>query len=100
MKEHDAKWLAAGEVNAEAMISGQIKNINSEKQRFYYHRYLFIQELKIQTDTQLIKAKKISPLKKETKPDVFVKGDSIHLYGSWQGSYFLISHYENINSNE
>jgi hypothetical protein len=100
MKEHDAKWLTAGEVKAEAMIAGQIKSFNSEKQRFYYHRFLLIQELKIQTDTQLIKAKKISPLKKETKPDFFVQGESILLYGSWQGNYFLISHYENVNSDE
>jgi hypothetical protein len=99
MKEHEAKWLAAGEVKAEAILSGQIKSIDSEKQRFYYHRFLLIQELKIQTDTQLIKAKKISPLKKESKPDIFIKGDFIRLYGSWQGKYFLISHYENVNSN-
>jgi hypothetical protein len=98
LKEHDIKWLAAGEVRHEAVLTGEIKDISSEKQRFYYHRYLFVQELKLQTGLKLIKVKKITPIQKNVKIEEFHIGDIIRVYGSWEGSQFLFNNYEMINS--
>jgi hypothetical protein len=98
LKEHDIKWLAAGEVRHEASLTGEIKDISSEKQRFYYHRYLFVQELKLQTGLKLIKVKKIIPIQKNVKIEEFHIGDIIRVYGSWERSQFLFNNYEIINS--
>lgn len=65
MKEHDIKWLATGEVEQEAMLTGEIKSINEEKQRFYYHRYLYVQEIRLQTETKIVKVKKVTPIRKK-----------------------------------
>lgn len=100
MKENDIKWLATAEVRQESMVTGEIKGIIEEKQRFYYHRYLFVQALTLQTKTKLIKVKKITPLKKNIQIDSFKVGNVIRVFGSWEGSQFLFSHYEAINPGE
>jgi hypothetical protein len=97
MKENDIKWLKAGEVQQEAILTGEIKSINEEKQRFYYHRYLFVQELKLQTKTKLIIVKKITPIEKNAKINAFTIGEYIRVYGGWKGNQFYFKHYETIN---
>ena len=94
MKEQDVKWLAAKNVRQEAVITGEIKSIVEEKQRFYYHRYMYVQTLKLQTASRLITAKKVNPVSKNVKIDTFTVGEVIRAYGSWDGSKFLFSHYE------
>lgn len=98
MRENDSKWLAAADVREEAILTGEIKSITEEKQRFYYHRYIFVQEIKLQTETKLIKAKKISPLQKNTQIDSFTIGDVIRVYGHWEGSNFHFNHYQQMNT--
>ena len=100
MKEHDRKWLSAGEVKHEGIITGEIKSILQERQRFYYHRYIFVQELHIQTETKLIKARKITPLSKSVLIDEFIAGDVVRIYGSWEGSRFQFNKSEVISINK
>lgn len=97
MRENDRKWLEAAEVREEAILTGEIKSITEEKQRFYYHRYIFVQEINLQTETKLIKAKKITPLQKNTQIDKFTIGEVIRIHGHWEGSKFLFNHYLQIS---
>ncbi len=96
MKENDINWLAAGEVKQEAMLTGEIKGINVEKQRFYYHRYLYIQEIKLQTDLKIVKVKKVTPIRKNIKIEPFTIGEVLRIYGTWEDSCFQFSHFERI----
>lgn len=98
MRENDHKWLAVAEVREDAILTGEIKSITEERQRFYYHRYIFVQEIKLQTETKLIKAKKITPLQKNTQMDLFTIGDVIRIYGHWEGSNFHFNQYQQINT--
>ncbi|MBO0959238.1 hypothetical protein J1P26_05785 [Neobacillus sp. MM2021_6] len=102
MKEQDVKWLNVGNIPHEAVITGEIKDIVEERQRFYYHRYIFVQTLKLQTEAKIINAKMITPIKKNVKADSFIIGDVIRVYGSWEGSTILFNHYEKkkITNNE
>lgn len=93
MKENDEKWLASGTVKPEAMLAGEIKSMIQEKERFYYHRFLFIQTLKLQTGTKQITAIKKTPVTKNMKEEPFTIGDSIIVYGCWEGSKFLFDDY-------
>ncbi|MEH7493965.1 hypothetical protein V7177_17095, partial [Neobacillus niacini] len=69
-----------------------------EKQRFYYHRYTLLYELTLQTETKLIKAKKIIPLTNNIQLlDTFSIGEVIRIYGSWEGNHFHFNEYEIVN---
>lgn len=96
MKEHDKKWLATGSVLHESILTGEIKSIVEEKQRFYYHRYIFIQTLQLQTADRLITAKKTTPITSNTQMVSFQTGECIRVFGSWEGSKFLFSDYEEV----
>ncbi|MFS0778766.1 hypothetical protein ABC255_22505 [Neobacillus sp. 3P2-tot-E-2] len=97
MKLNDSKWLAAAEVKKEAALTGEIRSINREKQRFYYHRYILVYELTLHTETKLIKAKKIIPLTNNIELDTFSIGEVIRIYGSWEGNHFHFNEYEIVN---
>ncbi|CAH2713388.1 hypothetical protein BACCIP111895_00523 [Neobacillus rhizosphaerae] len=93
MKEHDKKWLACGNVQQEAVLIGEIISLTEEKQRFYYHRYIFVQTLKLKTAAKLITAKKVTPITKNMKIEPFNVGEVIRLYGSWEGTKFFFNGY-------
>lgn len=94
MKENDEKWLASGNVKREAKLAGEIVSIAKEKQRYYYHRYIYIQTLKLQTGSKTVTAIKITPSTKNIKLAPFAIGDRIIIYGSWEGSKFLFNDHE------
>jgi hypothetical protein len=94
MKLNDSKWLALAEIKKEAVVSGEIRSISTEKQRFYYHRYILVYELTLQTETKLIKAKKIIPIKNNMEIAAFSVGEVIRVYGSWAGNHFHFSEYQ------
>jgi hypothetical protein len=97
MKEQDQKWLSLSNVREEAILTGQISDIVAEKQRFYYHRYIYVQELKLQTEVKLIKIKKVTPLTKNVKISLFTVGETIRVYGMWEGSHFFFNHFVVVN---
>ncbi|NRD78754.1 hypothetical protein HPT25_15435 [Bacillus sp. BRMEA1] len=94
MKEYDRKWMEAGNVPKEAFVTGIIKSITEERQRFYYHRHLFIQTLHLQTSTKMITAQKTTPITKNMEKNSFHSGENIHIYGTWKGNIFNFSDYE------
>lgn len=100
MKLNDSKWLATAEVKKEAVLTGEIKSIHQEKQRYYYHRYILVNELKLQTKSKVISAKKISPIRNNTKIDTFSIGEIIRIFGCWEGKHFHFTEYEVIQKNK
>ncbi len=94
MKENDTKWLAVSMVPHEAVLTGKITSIAEERQRFYYHRYIYVQTLKLETSSKVITAKKTSPITKKMTAVTFALGDVVTIYGSWEGSTFLFSEYD------
>jgi hypothetical protein len=97
MKLNDSKWLASAEVAKEAVLTGEIISINKEKQRFYYHRFILLYELSLQTETKLIKAKKIVPIRNNTEMVTFSIGDVVRIYGSWVGNHFHFNEYQRVH---
>ena len=89
--ENDRKWLETGNVRQEAVVTGEIKGITEEKQRFYYHRYIIVQSIKLQTSTRVITAIKTIPLIPDVEKDTFIVGVTVRLYGSWEGNRFLFN---------
>ena len=100
MKEQDVNWLACSNVPQESVQLGQIKSITAEKQRFYYHRYIYVQEMKLQTEAKQISIKFSTPLTKDAKIETFTVGETIRVYGTWEGSHLIFSHFERIFSTQ
>ena len=94
MKKQDQKWLECSNVPEEAVLIGKIYSLVEEKQRFYYNRYIYVQELKLQTEIKSVKLKKITPCTKNVKLDAFTIGETIRVYGKWEGNQFYFNRYE------
>lgn len=94
MKEQDILWLATGQVPNEAIVTGEIKSTANEKQKFYHSRYIYVQELKLQTETKLITVKKTTPITKDIIIEPFHVGEKILIYGRWQDQQFYCSHFK------
>ncbi|MBT2687902.1 hypothetical protein J7I93_06895 [Bacillus sp. ISL-47] len=92
LRESYEKWSDLNNVSEEAIISGKIVHISAFKQRYYYHRYVHVLDLTIQSSgNKLLKVKKRTPLMKDAAlPSVNV-GDTVHLYGNWREEYFHVS---------
>ncbi|WP_026574761.1 hypothetical protein [Bacillus sp. UNC438CL73TsuS30] len=99
MKVQDTKWLSLENIPQEAVAVGEIKSIYEEKQRYYYHRYIFVQEIKLQTKSAQITVKKMTPLTKTTKIETFKVGEFLKVYGCWESSQLVFSHFERIKKN-
>lgn len=97
IKEQENKWLKAGQVSQEAMVIGKIISIHNEKQKFYYNRYIFVQVLKLQTETKLITVLKETPITKNFKIESFQAGEIIRVYGQWKDHQFYCGEINKIN---
>jgi len=93
-KENEKKWLKAGKAKEEAIVEGMITSVTLEKQRFYYHRYLIVQELAMKTASGMVKARIIMPLTKDSVLKEYQPGHSFRLYGSWQKNWFHVNRVE------
>lgn len=96
MKQNDQKWQKAGQAIEEAAITGEIKGVRHEKQRFYYNRYLFIQEIKLQTDEKVYTVKKITPMTASFNLENFQVGERIRVFGEFRGDQLLVNRFERI----
>lgn len=94
MKEQKEKWLQLENVLEESIIVGTIKEIKTEKQRYYYHLHTDVVELVLQTDKQTIRVKRILPLQKGSNPFPFHIGDSVRIYGNWKEDTFRFKRIE------
>ncbi|SFA75950.1 MULTISPECIES: hypothetical protein [unclassified Bacillus (in: firmicutes)] len=98
MKNKEEEWLKIGFVKEEAYLSGKVISAQNEITRFYYHRQILVQELTLQCDTKIIKAKKKHPLSTNTKVETIPEGASVKLYGQWDKQSFLYNRLENSNA--
>jgi hypothetical protein len=94
MKAQDQKWLAMGQIPEEAVLYGEIKEIMAEKQRFYYNRFIYVQEIKLQTESKCTTVKHVTPLVKNARLQTFQTGEMIRVYGRWQGHEFFFNRLE------
>lgn len=86
-KENEMKWLQTGTAKEEAAVFGEVLSVIKEKQRFYYHRYIIVQELAIRTESGTIKAKVITPLMKDARINDYRTGQILRVYGSWEKNW-------------
>lgn len=94
MKEHKEGWLQLENVLEESIIVGTIKEIKVEKQRYYYHLYIQVVELVLQTDNQTLRVQRILPHQKSERTFNFEVGDYVRLYGNWKEDKFRFKRIE------
>lgn len=94
MKKNREKWIQLENVQEESIVTGVIKTISKEKQRYYYHYFTEVTVMTLDNGQRTIKLKKIRPLTKEMKPFSCEPGEYVRLYGKWERDYFLIGRIE------
>ncbi|RDU38455.1 hypothetical protein DRW41_02505 [Neobacillus piezotolerans] len=87
-KENEKKWLQTATAEEEAIVFGEVLSVIEEKQRFYYHRYIFVQELAVRTEGRQVKAKIITPLTKGVAIKGYHAGQTVRIYGCWEKNWF------------
>lgn len=94
MKENDRIWLNFATLQEEAILSGTVLQILESKRRFYYHRYIHVIDLQLQTETKTISVKRITPYTKQTESVSLKVGDNVKLFGSWKENEFRFLRFE------
>jgi hypothetical protein len=88
MKENEQKWLNLSNIHEEAIVSGKIIQLAVTRTRYYYHRYIDVINIQLQTDTKIIQVKRVTPHIKQTEHVSLKIGDKVRLYGNWKENEF------------
>ncbi|MCH1623908.1 hypothetical protein [Fredinandcohnia quinoae] len=96
-KSYEQKWLELEDVEKEGIITGRVISKTEEKQRFYYHKSVFVTELQLRNNNIIIKAKRIVPIKENFIPPTIQIGDYIKCTGKWEKEYFHFLQYQIID---
>lgn len=96
LRESNEKWLKLKNVSEEAVISGTIVNYNESRQRFSYHRFVYVIDIKIKSEHSYRDVRKMIPIDRETEIPQLHKGDIIRVYGNWKEDYFLVNRIEHL----
>lgn len=100
MKENEHKWLNLTNIVEEAIVLGKIIQLDVTRQRFYYHKYIDVMNIQLQTETKIIHVKRVTPSTKQKKPIELKVGDSVRLYGNWQEYEFHFLRFDIIRKAE
>lgn len=95
-KAHHQQWLNLNQVEEEAIITGKIIDIYIEKQRFYYYRFIWIVEVKLQTNTNVVNIKKHIPHTKEVILPNLEVGNLVRFYGNWKQGHFEFNRFSEL----
>jgi hypothetical protein len=93
-KENHQKWLDLGNLHEEAMVSGEVVQIEEYKMKFYYNRYVYVTEILLKTNLKSIRVKRMIPIMNTVEPCQIKIGDFVRLYGNWQENDFRFLRYE------
>jgi hypothetical protein len=97
LKEKEKKWISLKEQHEEAFVSGKVVNLLESRKRFYYHKYIHLVDIHIQTETKLIRVKRITPYIVQNDSITIKIGDNVRLYGNWRENEFRFHRYELLN---
>lgn len=97
MNKQKEKWLQLEHIVEEALVVGIIKEINEERQRFYYHYYVLVTDLVIQTEHKPLRVRRMIPLNKHAQPLLHYQiGNKVRIFGNWKEDIFLFNRIEKI----
>jgi hypothetical protein len=97
MKENEQKWINLTNIYEEAIVSGKIIQLEKTRKRFYYHRYINVLNIQLQTDTKMIHVKRVTPFTKQKDPINLKIGDHVRLYGNWHENEFQFLRFDIVN---
>jgi hypothetical protein len=100
MKENEKKWLSLTDLQEEAIVTGKVLQIVHSNKRFYYHRYIHIIEISLQTEMNTIHVKRITPYNNQLEPFPIKIGDQVRLFGNWQENEFRFMRYDILSQNQ
>ncbi|PLR97409.1 hypothetical protein [Bacillus sp. T33-2] len=97
IRENHEKWLQLEHVPEEAVITGKILELTEARERFYYHRFNHVLNIKVQTDDKILTVKKITPIREGATFPEITPGEHVRFYGNWKEGYFQVGRIEGKN---
>jgi hypothetical protein len=97
MKENEHMWQNLTNIYEEAIVSGKIIQLVETRKRFYYHMYINVMNIQLQTDTKMIHVKRVTPYTKQKDPIGLKIGDHVRLYGNWHENEFQFLRFDIVN---
>jgi hypothetical protein len=94
IKENEHKWINLTNIHEEAIVSGKIVQLDETRKRFYYHRFIDVINIQLQTETKIIQVKRVTPSIKQKEPINLKIGNNVRLYGNWQENEFRFLRYD------
>jgi hypothetical protein len=94
LKENHQKWLDLRNLHEEAMVLGEVIQIEESRMKFYYNRYVHVTDILLKTNSKSIRVKRIIPIINMVEPCQIEIGDMVRLYGNWQENEFRFLRYE------
>lgn len=96
LQESHEKWMSLKNVPEEAMLIGRVINVSESRQRFSYHQFIYVLDIKIKGDYTEWNVKKIIPIDGQEEIPTLQKDKLVRVYGNWKENHFLVSRIERL----
>ncbi|WP_096154760.1 MULTISPECIES: hypothetical protein [Bacillus] len=96
IKKQKKRWLSVSEVKEESILDGVIKGISNKRERFYYHYFIKITEIKLSHQNKIVSTQIKMPDTPDWQQPTLKVGDQLRLIGLWHENVFIVSRWEHI----
>ena len=90
------RWLSVSKVKEDSIIEGLIKSVTNKRERFYYHYFLNVIEIKLLNQNTIVLAQIKTPDTPEIQIPSLNEGETIRLIGYWNENIFIVSRWERL----
>ena len=96
IKKQKKRWLSVSEVKEDSIIEGVIRSVTNKRERFYYHYFLNVTEIKLFHQNNIVLAQIKTPDTPEIQITTLNGGETVRLIGYWNESIFIVSRWERL----
>lgn len=82
------RWENLRDIPLESRVEGKVKNLHTEKKRFYHQFYTLDTTIRIQNRDKTIDILYRQPYTQSTTPPFLTKGEVIIVNGRWENNLF------------
>ncbi|MDX5475327.1 MAG: hypothetical protein LPK00_07285 [Bacillaceae bacterium] len=96
IKKQKKRWLSVSVIKEDSIIEGVIRSVTNKRERFYYHYFLHVTEIKLLHQSNIVLAQIKTPDTPEIKMPSLNGGDTVRLIGYWNENIFIVSRWERL----
>ncbi|WP_078547356.1 hypothetical protein [Litchfieldia alkalitelluris] len=93
-KKYHHKWLLINQIDEATEIIGKVQKTTSERQRFYYGKYINETNVIIQRNNTVLYLKRVDPVTTNYQAPNIELGQTYVFKGYWEDDHFRFSTYK------